>query len=106
VREEIGQPFARSMMPAAAGLTPSEIFPSLVHLLPALLPAMWFCGTLVVLFARYARWRRISATVREALPLREGREVEACAGWSPLPEYGNRSGCYCRGPAWNLEFSA
>ena len=38
---------------------------------------MWFCGFVVVLFVWYARWRRISAALREAVPLREGREVEA-----------------------------
>jgi hypothetical protein len=39
--------------------------------------AIWFCGFVVVLFVWYARWRRISAAIAEAVPLREGREVEA-----------------------------
>jgi len=51
--------------------------PDLVHLFPAILVAAWFCGFIVVLFVWYARWRRISAALREALSLREGREVEA-----------------------------
>jgi uncharacterized protein (TIGR03435 family) len=49
----------------------------LVHLLPAILVAMWFCGIVVVLFVWSAHWRQISAALREAVPLREGREAEA-----------------------------
>jgi uncharacterized protein (TIGR03435 family) len=50
---------------------------TLVHLLPAIFVAAWLCGFVAVLFVWYARWRRIAATVRDAAPLREGREVEA-----------------------------
>ncbi|HLY60996.1 MAG TPA: M56 and DUF3738 domain-containing protein [Terriglobia bacterium] len=49
----------------------------IIHLLPAFLVATWFCGFLAVLFVWCARWRRISAVVRDAEPLKEGREVEA-----------------------------
>jgi uncharacterized protein (TIGR03435 family) len=38
---------------------------------------VWFCGFVVVLSVWYARWRRVLVRVREAVPLREGREVEA-----------------------------
>jgi bla regulator protein BlaR1 len=75
--EEIGQPFARPVIPAVAHATPSTIFPGLAHLFPALLAAAWLCGFLMVLFVWYARWHRISAVVRGALPLREGREIQA-----------------------------
>jgi uncharacterized protein (TIGR03435 family) len=74
--EEIGQPFAQSMMPGVARAVPSETFSSFVHLFPSLLAAAWLCGFVAVLFVWHARWRRISAVVREALPLREGREIE------------------------------
>ena len=50
---------------------------TLAHLLPAILVAAWFCGFVAVVLVWYARWRRIAATVRDAAPLREGREVEA-----------------------------
>src|SRR6267143_3010837 len=75
--EGVSQPFSQptmSMIPRAA---PSTAFPSLTHLLPALLAAVWLCGFLVVFSVWYVRWRRISSAIREAMPLREGREVEA-----------------------------
>ena len=73
VSQPFTQPAARVIPPAAHSTT----LPNLVHLLPTILVATPICGFEVVLFAWYARWRRISAALREALPLREGREVEA-----------------------------
>ena len=74
--EEVSQPFTPPAqgIPAAAHSTTSL---NLVHLLPPILAAMWFGGFVIVLFVWCARWRRISAAMREAVPLREGREVEA-----------------------------
>ncbi len=69
--ERINQPFAQDAAPAFSPVAPH------VHLLPVLLSAVWFCGFLAVLFAWCRRWRRISAAVRHAAPLREGREAEA-----------------------------
>jgi uncharacterized protein (TIGR03435 family) len=74
--EEIGRPFAQPTMPVIFRATPSTVSPSLIHLLPTLLLAVWLCGFLVVLFVWCVRWRRISAAIRQAAPLREGREVE------------------------------
>jgi bla regulator protein BlaR1 len=73
--EEISQPFTQSttIAPAAS----ATVFSSLIHLLPALLAGVWLCGFLVVLFVWCARWRRVSAAMRDAVPLREGRELEA-----------------------------
>ena len=48
-----------------------------MHLLPVILATGWICGFAVVLFVWFARWRRVSAAIRHATPLREGREVEA-----------------------------
>jgi beta-lactamase regulating signal transducer with metallopeptidase domain len=48
-----------------------------MHLLPTLLAAVWLCGFAMVLLVWYLRWRIISAAVRKAVPLHEGREVEA-----------------------------
>jgi bla regulator protein blaR1 len=50
-------------------------FAGLMHLLPMLL-AVWFCGFVVVLSLWCVRWRKIRSALRDATPLREGREVE------------------------------
>ena len=73
--EQVGQPFTQQAVPPVPNATPSAILQSLIHLLPALL-VVWLCGFVVVLFVWCVRWRRISASVREAEPLRQGREVE------------------------------
>jgi len=80
--EEISQPFTGHflqpiMPPVVSQSAPSAIFASLLHLLPPILVAAWLSGFAVVLLVWWARWRRISAAVRAAAPLREGREVEA-----------------------------
>jgi uncharacterized protein (TIGR03435 family) len=49
---------------------------SLVHFLPMALMVVWLCGFAVVLFRWMEQWRRVSAAVRDAEPLCEGREVE------------------------------
>jgi len=81
--EEVGQPFTH---PAAWSQTveksrrPAQdtgLRYGFIHALPAILVAMWLCGFVMVLFVWYARWRRIVAALRQAAPLREGREVEA-----------------------------
>jgi bla regulator protein BlaR1 len=74
VMEEVGQPFTQRAVPQAAHTT---FFSSLMHLLPVLLAAAWFCGFIVLLFVWFVRWRKVSAALRDAAPLREGREVEA-----------------------------
>ncbi|MGH9407667.1 MAG: TIGR03435 family protein [Terriglobia bacterium] len=50
---------------------------SFIHLLPAILIAVWLCGFVLVLFLWLVRWRRISRICADAIPLGEGREVEA-----------------------------
>jgi uncharacterized protein (TIGR03435 family) len=73
--EEVGQPFT----PAARAISPVAHSTASVtlRLLPAILMAIWLVGFAVVLILWSARWRRISAAIREAVPLQEGREVEA-----------------------------
>jgi uncharacterized protein (TIGR03435 family) len=75
--EEVSQPFSQPTMSMISRAAPSTASPSLTHLLPALLAAVWLCGFLVVVFVWYMRWRRISAAIRKAVPLQEGREVDA-----------------------------
>lgn len=74
--EEASQPFTSPTMSVISRATPSTVSSSLIQLVPALLAVVWLSGFLVVLFVWLVRWRRISAAVRDAEPLREGREVE------------------------------
>ena len=73
--EEVSQPFM-PLISQATRQSPA-VFPSLPHLLPAMLAAVWLCGFVLVVFVWCVRWRRISAALMEAVPLTEGREVEA-----------------------------
>jgi len=75
--QEVSQPFSQPTTSMISRAAPSTASPSLTHLLPALLAAVWLCGFLVVVFVWYMRWRRISAAIRKAVPLQEGREVDA-----------------------------
>src|SRR5450631_3588693 len=75
--EEVIQPFTQASMPTISRAAPPAVFPNLIHLLPALLSVTWLCGFVIVLAIWCARWRRVSAAMREAVPLREGREVDA-----------------------------
>jgi len=81
---EVSQPFTQSTLPVSAGVLPSTVPQSLSHLFPSLLAATWLCGFVVVLSSWYVRWRKISAAVREAVPLYEGREVEALRRVEPF----------------------
>jgi bla regulator protein BlaR1 len=74
--DEVSQPFTQ---PTLSLISPAQstVSQTVLHLLPALLTAAWFCGFAAVLLVWCLRWRRISATLREAAPLLEGREVEA-----------------------------
>jgi bla regulator protein blaR1 len=72
----VGQPFAQSTVPMYSQASQLTVSMSLIHVLPLLLTTLWLCGFLMVLCRWYLRWRKISAVAREAVPLREGREVE------------------------------
>ncbi len=72
--EEFSRPFTQPTTPAISRTTASA---GLLHLLPALLAGVWLFGFVTVLFVWYWRWQRISTAIREAVPLRQGREVEA-----------------------------
>jgi bla regulator protein blaR1 len=74
---EVSQPFDQTATSLNARPSSTTVAASLSHLLPAILTATWLCGFLMILFVWYLRWRRISATVREAAPITAGREVEA-----------------------------
>jgi bla regulator protein BlaR1 len=75
--EGFSQPFTQAAISMISRRTPAPVSPAIPHLLPAFLAAVWLGGFLVVLFAWYARWRRICVALREAVAMRGGREVEA-----------------------------
>jgi bla regulator protein BlaR1 len=75
--EKVGQPFTQPATPLTSGLAHAKAAFGLIPVLPTLLAAVWICGFMIVLSVWCVRWRRISAAIREAEPLREGREVEA-----------------------------
>jgi beta-lactamase regulating signal transducer with metallopeptidase domain len=72
--EEVSQPFVQTKLLVIPQVAASA---SLIQLLPLFLAVVWLCGFLVVIFHWYFRWRRISAAIRTAVPLQEGREVQA-----------------------------
>jgi bla regulator protein BlaR1 len=73
---EVSQPFTQPAL-SLSSPAPSAISGTILHLLPAILLAAWFSGFAAVLLVWCLRWRRVSAALREAAPLLEGREVEA-----------------------------
>lgn len=73
----VSQPFPELVIPETSGATPSAASPPVIPLVVPTLLAVWLCGFLVILSVWLVRWRRISAIVRTASPIREGREVEA-----------------------------
>jgi bla regulator protein blaR1 len=74
--EEVSEPFTQPTVAVISRSAHAPGFTSWIHLLPAVLVAVWLCGVVVVLSVWAARWRRVSAMAREAVPLREGREAE------------------------------
>jgi bla regulator protein BlaR1 len=72
--QTVGLPFqtpAMSPLPQAVPAAPSL---TLIQLAPALV-LIWLCGSLAVALAWYLKWRRVSALVRRALLVNEGREL-------------------------------
>jgi uncharacterized protein (TIGR03435 family) len=83
VMSEVSQPFTKTAVrPQAAGKSrrPAQsagLRYQALRALPALAVGLWLCGFLAVLAVWWRRWRGISAVLRGATPLREGREAEA-----------------------------
>src|SRR5437879_8187624 len=75
--EEVSQPFTQPTMPMIPrGI--DSIGP--IHLLPAVLAAVWLSGFLVVIFQWYFRWRRIAQAIRKAVPCHERLAAQALHG--------------------------
>jgi bla regulator protein BlaR1 len=76
VAEEFSQPFTRA--------TASAIVPvaratgaDLLSLLPGVLTTVWLCGFVAVLSIWWWRWRRFSTAMQGAVPVSQGRELDA-----------------------------
>jgi bla regulator protein BlaR1 len=74
--EQISRPFAGPVLAPISGGSPVVSSPW-TQLFPDLLALVWLSGFFAVVLMWSARWRRISAAVRQSVPLTEGREVEA-----------------------------
>ncbi|MGP8260992.1 MAG: M56 family metallopeptidase [Acidobacteriaceae bacterium] len=75
--EEVGQPFAQPEAPVIYSAAPLATPANPIHLIPVLLVAAWLSGVLVTLFVWAVSWLRISTVMRRAVPILEGREMEA-----------------------------
>jgi bla regulator protein blaR1 len=74
--DELSQPFSHVAVGATTAHRAAIAAPVLPSVLPALI-AIWLCGFLAVLLMCIIRWRRISAAMKAATPLSDGREVGA-----------------------------
>ena len=74
--EEVSQPFSSIGVRATTAHSAAAAAPTLPNLMPALL-AIWLLGFIAVLLMWIIRWRRISAAMKTATPLSDGREVGA-----------------------------
>jgi uncharacterized protein (TIGR03435 family) len=83
VMNEVSQPFTKTAGQSRASeksRRPAQgagLRYQLARGLPAMLLAVWLGGFLAVLIVWWRRWRGLSAALRGATPLREGREAEA-----------------------------
>ena len=77
VINKVSEAFTPAIVPVSSGSLGATPFASLMHLLSTLVAAVWLCGSVVIITLWCVRWRKISETIREASPLREGREVKA-----------------------------
>lgn len=75
--EELSRPFTQAGAPAIGKVAPSLALSSPMHMVASILAVAWLCGFVTVILVWCVRWKRIAAALRSAVPLREGREVEA-----------------------------
>lgn len=73
--QQITQPFTQSSV-AAPEISPAAST-NPMHVIPSLFIGIWLCGFLAVFCMWCMRWRRISLAVQQAIPLEDGRELEA-----------------------------
>jgi bla regulator protein BlaR1 len=78
--DEFSQPFTQPVWHVVSRTPPTTVpqfSANLMHQLPVILSTIWLVGFAVVICAWCVRWRRMSAAMRSAVPVNEGREVEA-----------------------------
>jgi bla regulator protein blaR1 len=75
--DELSQPFSQVSVPVIAHGARAAVVHDTAQLLPGIIAAAWLVGFLLVIFIWCVRWRRMSVAMRSAVPLRDGREVEA-----------------------------
>jgi bla regulator protein blaR1 len=74
---DLGRPFSQAKASVISQAAAGPVTSPSMHVLPLLLAGLWLGGVGAVLFTWCLRWRRISAAIRRAEPLRKGREVDA-----------------------------
>jgi len=73
---DVSEPFAGAV--AAAATAPAPVaHGSLTAWIPATLAGVWVCGSLGILGVWCVRWRRVAASLKDAIELRGGREWQA-----------------------------
>lgn len=75
--EEVSQPFTQPTIASLPHVAAAGAPMGTSHFLPAILAAVWLSGFVAVLVLWYVRWRRVAAAIRDSVPMKEGREVEA-----------------------------
>jgi bla regulator protein blaR1 len=73
--QTVGLPFQTPAMSPPPQIVPAAPSLTLIQLAPALV-LICLCGSLAVALAWYLKWRRVSALVRRAIPINEGRELD------------------------------
>lgn len=73
--QQVSQQFIESTLPVISPLAPAT--DSKTVTLPVFLIAAWLCGFVMVLCIWCVRWSRLSRAIQEAVPLRQGRELQA-----------------------------
>jgi beta-lactamase regulating signal transducer with metallopeptidase domain len=74
--EEVSQPFVEVMVPVVQATAPTAAS-TLAALAPAIVASVWTIGFATVLCVWTMRWRRVAHAMRGAVPVREGREMDA-----------------------------
>jgi bla regulator protein blaR1 len=77
VVEVVSQPFSQNAAPAVAPGTGSQMIARLFSFPPEICAALWPCGLVATFAPWWLRWRRISGALRGAVPMSQGREVNA-----------------------------
>ena len=73
VIDALSQPFSQSAAPGMFGASVAGT----ASVVPAVLLAVWLLGCATVLFTWGARWRQVSAVIRDAVPVTAGPELDA-----------------------------